>query len=376
MHVLCLSGTRIILTNSEGGAGFDIIAAVRLELSYSEVLIGILVSVASLVALFVFSTRESEKQFETTITILQTVFRTCWSVAFLTLAFNSKRARETRIRRRESTQPLPNGTMPGRNRDDSGTQPGSAAATIITLPHTWSCVMISLSLLTYTAPQIVRFAFRFEKYRGALGSFSNLCFVAHLMMICNNQHSSQLSVAHLTVHIVGNACTFGSDSRNIGFSLGLALSYFILMGSAVLEFWLWNRVIRPMLASRNSKLLAKLPVTVFRWLFQRGGLTMGMYCYFEALGAGADLDRSSEDIQPWLHANNCIISQYTLSVVLSLTMLADARTSLSAVLRGRAPLHVTVGLALAICASLIVLMMFAGGKSFKRVIYNCKRVKC
>jgi hypothetical protein len=220
--------------------------------------------------------------------------------------------------------------------------------------------MISLSLLTYTAPQIVRFAFRFEKYRGALGSFSNLCFVAHLMMICNNQHFSQLSVAHLTVHIVGNACTFGSDSRNIGFSLGLALSYLIFMGSAVLEFWLWNRVIRPMLASRNSKLLAKLPVTVFRWLFQRGGLTLGMYCYFEALGAGADLDRSSEDIQPWLHANNCIISQYTMSVVLSLTMLADARTSLSAVLRGRAPLHVTVGLALAICASLIVLMMFAG----------------
>jgi hypothetical protein len=64
-----------MLTNSEGGAGFDIIAAVRLELSYSEVLIGILVSVASLVALFVFSTRESEKQFETTITILQNVFR-------------------------------------------------------------------------------------------------------------------------------------------------------------------------------------------------------------------------------------------------------------------------------------------------------------
>lgn len=181
-------------------------------------------------------------------------------------------------------------------------------------------------------------------------------------MTSNNESSSAktISVVHLAVHLAGNACSLGADSLSMEFSAGQLLSYGVLMGAAVLEVCLWTRVIRPMLASRNPKLLAGLPIAVFRWLFQRGGLTMALYCYFEALGVGADLKRSSEDVAPWRNANNCMITHFTLSAVVSLTMLADARTSLSAVLRGKAPLHVTAGLVASTFTSCIVLVMFAG----------------
>ena len=56
---------------------------------------------------------------------------------------------------------------------------------------------------------------------------------------------------------------------------------------------------------------------------------MALYCYFEALGVGIS-DRTAEDIQPWLDANNVVLLHLAVSAVLSLTLLADSRTSLSA----------------------------------------------
>jgi hypothetical protein len=115
-----------------------------------------------------------------------------------------------------------------------------------------------------------------------------------------------------------------------------------------------------MLATRNPTLLAELPVKTFRWLFQRGGLTVAMYCYFESLGTGFSDDLTAEDIAPWLGANSAVLMHFTFSAWLSLTLLADARISLSAVLRGLAPLYEMAGLAIVFVASLIPLMMFAG----------------
>ena len=86
---------------------------------------------------------------------------------------------------------------------------------------------------------------------------------------------------------------------------------------------------------------------------------MAMYCYFEALGAGYS-DRTAEGIEPWLAANNAVLFHLALSAVLSLTLLADSRTSLSAVLRGLAPLYLNVGLAVVFATSLIPLVLFAG----------------
>ena len=98
---------------------------------------------------------------------------------------------------------------------------------------------------------------------------------------------------------------------------------------------------------------------------------MSMYCYFEALGVGFRIQMpdgddgeiiiiTADNIYPWLRSNSVMINHFTLPAVLAVTLLADSRISLNAVLRGLAPLYVKVGLALLFVASLISLAMFAG----------------
>ena len=62
IHVLALSCTGILLTGSEGEAGLDVRAAMRLELILAQKCVGGLVAVASIIALFLFSTRESDDE--------------------------------------------------------------------------------------------------------------------------------------------------------------------------------------------------------------------------------------------------------------------------------------------------------------------------
>jgi hypothetical protein len=213
----------------------------------------------------------------------------CWVLAALTLTFNARKARENRIARREDSDQRPRDQM------------AQAAAPVITLPLTWSCIMILLSCLSYTAPQAIRLALpEFERLRGVLDGFSNVCFVGHLLMLASNGPSSlrRRPVAHFMVQIVGIVCSFGAASRSLGVSVGLTLEYFVGSGCTIFELWLLTRILLPMLATRNPKLHAELPIATFRWLFQRGGLVMAMYCYFEAVEVGFS-DRTSEDISPW-----------------------------------------------------------------------------
>lgn len=165
-------------------------------------------------------------------------------------------------------------------------------------------------------------------------------------------------LAHLAVHLTGSMIDLLAGSRDSGFSSKMILGYATGMGGNCFEYWLWTRVLHGRLAY-NPTLHHSLPVTVFRWLFQKGGLTVGLYCYFEAIGVGFG-NRTTEDASAWLTANSTIITHFTLSAMLALTVLADVRTSLSAVLRGMAPLHVNVGLAFLCIASLISLTIFAG----------------
>ena len=355
IHVLALSAAVIMLTSSEGGA-VDVIAAMRLEVSWPDCIVGALVAVASTIALFVFSTRESESDDEgrTGDSFLSYVFLASWLLAScLTVAFSTQKARENRIARREESDRRTEMTSPH-------AVPVTAAGVVV-LPCTWSCIMVSMSFLSYTTPQAIRLAFpQFgRQLRGAVGGFSNLCFVGHTLMLATNPAARRRSVAHLVVHIMGAACSFGADSRSIGLTVGLAASYAVSVGGNLFELWLWTRFMKPMLDSRNPTLVAELPITAFRWLFQRGGLSMSMYCYFEALGCGSS-DRTTEDIKPWLIANSTVLMHMTFVAVLSLTLLADSRMSLSAVLRGLAPLYLKVSLFVVFVTSLIPLAMFSG----------------
>lgn len=353
-HVTALSAVGIISTSSEGGAGFDILAAMRLELILPEFVEAGLITVASMIALFLFSTRDEEGR--AGYGVLKHLFNACWLAASLTLTCTSQTAQQSRLRsRREASN--------RQQRDGAGEQQALPVnADGVVLPRAWSGIMVSLSFFTYTAPQAIRLARpHFGQFRGAIGGFSNLCFVAHFLMLANNRLSSapRLSVAHLAVHNMGAACSFGADARDIGVTGGLALSYLIGFGGNAFELLVWSRIVKPTLHQRNPTLVAELPVMVFRWLFQRGVLSMALYCYFEALGVGFS-DRDAEDVTPWLIANSTVLMHLTFSGALSLTLLADSRTSISAVLRGLAPLRVTVALTVVFITSLIPLLIFAG----------------
>ena len=333
-HVAALTAAGIALTSSEGGAGLDVLATMRLELTCYDCIEGALVAAASMIALFLYSTRDEAGVGNG---LLSYIFIACWVVVSLTLAFRSRTARESRIARREESNRRP---------QDAAQEATPVNAVKVVLPRIWSYIMILLSFFSYAAPQAMRLVLPQLTFRGTIGGFSNLCFVGHVLMLANNGHSSTRgqSFAHLAVHITGSASGFVAESRVRGLSVGLASSYLIGMGGNVFQLWLWTRLMKPMLETRNPTLLAELPITTFRWLFQRGGLTMGLYCFFEALGVSSS-DRSTEDITPWLTANSTVLIHVTFSAVLSLTLLADSRTSLSAVLRGLAPLYMNIGLA-------------------------------
>ena len=353
LHVFALTSAGIMLTSTDG-SGFDVLAAMRLDLSWPDRIEGVLVAAASMIALFLFSTREEEgTKSEKSISLLKYIFMGCWLLATLTVAFTSEAARESRLRFRKETDK--------RARDAAA--PVNTVAGAILLPRTWSYIMILLTCLSYTVPQAVRLVFlQYEGFRGVIGGFSNLCLVGHILMVGNTSSALHVVFTHFSVHILGVACSFGTALRTLGFTAGLMFSYFVGAAGILLELWLWMRVVKPLLASRNPTLLAKLPITAFRWLFQRGGLNMGLYCYFEALGVGFS-DRAFEDIHPWLISNNTVLAHLTFSTALSITLLADSRATLHALLRGLAPLHVKLGLFIVIVTSLIPLIMFAGRDS-------------
>ena len=396
MHVFYSVGAGIVLTNSEGGAGFDTLAAVQLELSWPEGVAGSLMAVATVIALFLFATRESRQDLTNSNFVLANLFIACWVVAVLTLTLNTKKANKSRQKRRERAsskrEQRKASTMPGQKRICSVGQP-----VVAMLPRAWSFVLVALSFASYTgasalnnaiscmfvlhvcftclllltftrmfslhiraAPQTVRWAFQVEWLRGAIGAFSHLCFVCHFFLLTNETSEKGILTSHLIMHLAGHASSFAATSRVAGVTAGLVVAYLIGTSGVLCEFFLFVRVVKPILALRNKRLHDELPLTIFRWMFHKAGLVMALYCYFEAVGVGFDSSLSSKDVSPWLTANNTTILHLTFSVALGSTLIADASTSLSAVLRGKAPSYVTVGFALSMCTSLIPLAMFAG----------------
>jgi hypothetical protein len=57
-----MSAAGIVLTSSEGGAGFDVRAAMQLEVGRIDGTVGVFVAVASIIAVLLFSTRDSGDQ--------------------------------------------------------------------------------------------------------------------------------------------------------------------------------------------------------------------------------------------------------------------------------------------------------------------------
>ena len=345
-HVLCLFTVGTALTSTEGGFGLSVITAMQLEFSRPELLAGGLIATASAIALFIFSIRESDEDFTNVRDYVSRVFMACWLFATLILLVHLRSSNALRVRRC----------------DPSRAQRSAGSAAIVVLPCAWSYVLTALSFISYSAPAIIRSVFFVETLRGVRGGISNLSFVAHCLMLATHEstRARMVLVAHFLVHLTGAVGGIVADAQSAEFTLGMALVHFISMGGVAFELWIWIRVLQPMLIAKNRALHDGLPIVAFRWLFQKGGLMMSLYVFFEAIGVGLDSDLSAKDIAPWQAANAAVIIHVTLAAVLEATLIADANISLGAVLRGAAPLCLTVGLAVLTLTSLIALALFAG----------------
>ena len=155
VHVVFSSFCWLFLSSSEGGAGFDVHVAMRLEFSWAEVVAGSLIAIASTAALFQFATRESvNEESEQIGVLLGNLFLLCWFLAVVTLAFTIKKIRTARARNRVPARSSVLRAMPGRRTPDGSQGPSRPA--VVVLPFAWSCVMISLSFVGYTVPQFIR----------------------------------------------------------------------------------------------------------------------------------------------------------------------------------------------------------------------------
>ena len=199
-------------------------------------------------------------------------------------------------------------------------------------------------------------------FRGANSGFSNLLLMAHCMASCTDKRPStrRLILAHLGVQILGAAVSYAVSVQDLGFDWTSMLANMIGSAGILFEVWICTRVLLPLLKVHSPSLYAKLPLTIFRWLFERGGLTVALYVYFEYVSVGLGTERSSQNVDPWLWANTAMLMQFTFSALLAATVFADAGSSLSVMLRGKAPQHVSVSFALMSCTSLLALILFAG----------------
>jgi len=200
-----------------------------------------------------------------------------------------------------------------------------------------------------------------ERLVGAIGTFSNQSFIFHFLMLSTRESLSaqKIAIVHLLVHVTGAMCNFMAIANMSGATAALIVKSFVGAVAVILELWVWTNLLRPYFADHNRKLLNELPIKVFRLFFLKGGLTFSLYLYFEALGVSLR-SHSPGDALPWMEANSLMITHFTLATALTITVLADSRISVSAILRGKAPRYVTVGFGAVMCNSIIPLALFAG----------------
>ena len=339
-HVLFFAVVAIMAADTNVGTGIDMGVILRLEVSTQERVAGAMIAVASLLAVAMFAFRETKGLYDFSVTqSANLVFLVCWVIAALTLA-----------------------TTMGK-RDNAARAASRRLTAVDVVPHTYRYIFISLSFMSYTAPMLYALSQTTPGvFRGANGGFSNLLLMAHCMASCTDKRPStrRLILAHLGVQILGAAGSYAVSVQDLGFDWSSMLGNMIGSAGILFEVWLCTRVLLPLLKVHSPSLYAKLPLTIFRWLFERGGLTVALYVYFESVSVGLDTERSSQNVDPWLWANSAMLMQFTFSALLAATVFADAGSSLSVMLRGKAPEHVSVSFALMSCTSLLALILFAG----------------
>ena len=285
LQVVFSSSSWMVLTNTEGGAGFDMITAMYVAFSTSELVSSAFATIASLIALYLFANRDEPDKTDTPFfrAVLSTTmpFTACWVMAVSILAFTMKPVSVERNFKRElEHDTIIRGVRPRHRRNSSGpaTLGASAGVVIYPPPRAWCFVMMSLSFMSYTVPQMVRMCLRTEYLRGASAGFSYLCWVSNALLSSTDASSSaqrRIFVHFVTGVLAGRVASFVSDSRSVGWTLGGIAAFTSSQVGYVCLIYVWMHINR-MLAKKNPQLHGNLPRVTFIWIFKRGGFGMAV----------------------------------------------------------------------------------------------------
>ena len=359
LHLVALSLVSMAAADDKWGGGLTQRAIMLLDITWRERVAGLLIAASTFICVYLFASRETKGSRDlanATHSRLESLFVLCWGAVGITLIPKLSTMRSYREQQ----------TASGRALSET-----SAAERV---PHAWGVLFALASSSSFLVPQICRCIFHLEWLRGCTGTFSNLCLLAHWLMTTVRECRTTwwLQRIHWCLHVLGAVWLSVADGVQLEPNNSVAAfvaSCSINLLALVVEYWLWFEALRPMLKRRV--LHKHIPETIFSWLFRRGGVVYATYLYFESVGAGFQ-NLSLRDVAPWMHANNTVLTQFSLTSILALTIVADTGVSVSVVMRGRAPRHILVGFVLSGCTSFIALFVFAGrelASSRQTVIY-------
>ena len=379
LHFVGVGMAGMIFASETFGDGLTIRAVRKLEIATPEKVSLLCIGIASVIALLLFASRESEKPVDSYDRWLRLLFTATWAFAGITIATNIKKDRhvhhvstraEKYRRRMSGATPTTPDTS---NRDGSSVSSNRAKNT--KLPIFWHFLLISISMFTFVGPVLywtmIREGVDNATWRGASGGVSVIVLVAHFLM---TTHAPCYMIVHMLIHLLGEGLTtlifFREHNSRDALSACVveSLFYFVVVGLAICT--------RQSLSKWGLQL--EMSASTFRWLFASGGLLMGLYIHFESIGCTLDPNVSWDgECEPWVLANKTVAIQAALSAAVSATIIADSRCKMKHVVRNQTPCHVTALVSIMMLNSALSCILFAGREfagsrhvAFYRVIYD------
>ena len=208
------------------------------------------------------------------------------------------------------------------------------------------------------------------------GGLSLVCLAAHCLMYAGDV-SSWRQHLHFACHAVGLI----SRTWLYDYDLRLAVRIASVSVGLVLNLAPWCCYVRgrSLIRQWNPQLVQRFTTATFHGLFFRGGTVAALYLYFESLACvnsprlftfkgkicAANIALTScefgvEECEPLAAANTMVLGHCSFCFVFYIAVLEEAEFTLKQILRGLAPLHITVCVMLIAVASLITGPIFAG----------------
>ena len=326
-----------LFSRSKSGLDLSMDLIRRLEISGPERCGAVCVALATLIALRSFAQRESENT-DVGIADEQTsvIFLFLWLIGI-----------SIYILKRQSIQRFRQSSFDNRQPSRSN------------VAQFWSLLLVGISFITLLVPKLLFIISNSERWRyGAGEGLSTMLCLANFCIFCEPTRATTITLAgHAIVHLTGIALATMGDVDSSGASLMIVrglrqlpgISLVAVLVFRILPSWI-NLTGQQDAAIRRSQLSER----AFRWLFERGGLLFGLYCYFESMGC------FDAECKSWSIANNSVLFQAAMSAALMMTVLTDVRSSVIATLKGRAPQHVILAVTMTMTNWALCCFLFSG----------------